>query len=118
LGAPKTLALWTAGAGLLALGVGAVYAIHAKSLDEESRADDHCDDATGCDAVGRTLNRQALNAGRLATGLFVAGGVLVVGGATIYLLGGRSTGRERSTSLGLSPAAAPGAVGVAARGWF
>jgi hypothetical protein len=114
----RTLAVWTAGAGLLALGVGTAYAIHAKNLDDQARADNHCDTASGCDDVGYNLNTRSLSASHFSTGFFVAGGVLVAGATAIYLLGSPRAARPGTTSLHFSPVAGAGGVGVTTGGTF
>lgn len=107
--------LVTAGVGVVALGVGVGFGLHAKSLDKDSKADGHCD-STGCDDVGRPLNEDALAAANLSTVLFIAGGALVAGGLTLYFVGGSS--KETSASLGVTPVVAKGGGSVLFHGAF
>jgi hypothetical protein len=107
----KTVGLVAAGAGVVTLGVGGFFAIRAKGLDSDSEADGHCG-TTGCDDRGYELNQDALSAARLATVLVVVGGVLGVGGASLYLLSPQPT----ETGLTVSPLVAGGGFGLTLRG--
>jgi hypothetical protein len=108
--------LVTAGVGAVGLGVGTVFALRASSLDEESKADGHCD-AAGCDDKGYELNQDALGAARLSTVLFIAGGALVAGGLTLYFVAG-SRDEQKASSLVVSPVVAHNAGGLFIRGGF
>jgi hypothetical protein len=86
------------GLGVLGLGAGVVFGLRAKGLDDDSKADGHCD-TTGCDDKGLGLNEDARSAGNLSTVFFVAGGALVAGGITLYFVGAT---REKA-AVGITP---------------
>jgi len=71
--------------GAVAIGVGAGFGLSAISLNKQSKADGHCDDR-GCDTVGAPLRAAAVTNGNVATAMFIAGGVLVGAGLTVYLI--------------------------------
>jgi len=107
-----------AGAGVVALGVGTAFGLRAKDLDEQSRESGDCDPATGfcVGSKGLEANHDARAAGNVATALFIAGGALVAGGVTLYLVGSASD--PSSASLSVSPLVALGGFGIGARGGF
>jgi hypothetical protein len=87
---PALVGFGTAGLGLATLGFGVAFAMSAHDLDDASRTSGHCD-ARGCDAVGLPLRSAAHHRGDIATGLFVAGGALLVGGISLYFILGSSS---------------------------
>ena len=106
------------GAGVVALGVGAGFALRAKNLDEESRSTGGCNPDTGfCETnTGLEANRDARAAGNVATALFIGGGALVAGGVALYLVGSASD--ASSASLSVSPLVGLRGFGIGARGAF
>jgi hypothetical protein len=108
----RSIGLVVGGLGVVGLGVGTGFAVRARGLDADAKDDGHCNN-TGCDATGRPLNLQALQAADISTVSFIAGGVLVAAGVTLYVVGGRSR-TESEVSLGVSPLIARGENGV----WF
>jgi hypothetical protein len=98
--------------GILAMGVGAGFALRAQSLDKASKRDGHCD-PSGCDDKGLKLNEQALGAAAIATVLTIAGGVVTIGGAAVYLF---SAPNGRDEGIVVSPLATQDAAGVLVRG--
>jgi hypothetical protein len=75
--------------GIAALGVGTGFAIRAKTKWDEADGA-HCDAGRTCDDAGLKLNRDARAAGDVATPAFLAGLVLVAGGALAYFLAPRA----------------------------
>jgi hypothetical protein len=76
--------------GVAGLGVGAVFGLRAISLNNSSSSG--CVQSS-CDPAGFSSRQDARQAGDISTVAFVAGGALVAGGATMFLLGKpRSTG--------------------------
>ncbi len=112
----QVVGLTTAAAGVVALGVGTAFGVWAKRLDDDSKQDGHCTATDGCDDFGRPLNQKAVARGDTATVLFIVGGALVAGGATLYLIG-RSQARAEP-SLAFIPDVAPGFGGAAVVGRF
>jgi hypothetical protein len=81
------LVLGLAGAGVVGLGVGTVFAILAKNKDSDSR--EHCPRSpNSCSADGVELRNEAIRKGNAATVAFVAGGALLAGAGVIWLLSG------------------------------
>jgi len=69
------------GLGVVGLGVGTVFGLRTSSIWKDAMT--HC---TGveCDRTGVTLATDAKNAGTISTISFVAGGVLLAGGAILF----------------------------------
>ncbi len=95
-GAQRTIAVVTAGAGLVALGIGGVFGII--SMSKKSNANEHCDAGNTCDDDGLKLRHDAISAGNLSSVFFVAGGVLAATGAVLWL-----TAPSRSLRAGIAP---------------
>jgi hypothetical protein len=97
------------GLGVVGLGVGAVFGLVAAGKQSDSD-DGHCFEGDRCDPAGRELRDEARAAGDVATVFFVAGGVLLGGGAVLFATapGARKAGAE--------VAVVPG--GLAVRGAF
>jgi len=116
-GSLRTVGLIAGGVGVVALGVGTYFGLQAKSKNSDSS--DDCD-GNVCGDSGYAARQDARSAGNTATIAFVAGGVLVATGVTLYVLGAPSKGREASArpSVQLVPALAPTAAGGFVRGVF
>jgi hypothetical protein len=88
------------GAGLV---IGGSYSgLQSKSRRDESHENGHCDHGNQCDAAGYALQKDALAAGNLATGLFVPGAILLVGGAVLVIAGPRGPATS-SVHLAVNP---------------
>jgi hypothetical protein len=99
----------TGAAGVVALGVGTYLGLHARKLNESSKAG--CDgDACFPDAKQQRLD--AMSAGNWSTLSFIVGGVLVAGGATLFVLG-RS--KESGVQVAATGSADGGTLFVAGR---
>lgn len=103
----KTLGLVVAGAGVLGLGVGGVFGLKTQSSWNASKP--HCPNLE-CDQQGVQLATDAKNFGNIATIASIAGGVLLVGGAVLFLTGGdgSSTSAKREplpVRVGIGPGA-------------
>lgn len=106
---PRVIGVGVAGAGVVALGAGAVLALSAKSTYSDAKA--QCTDgAKGCPQSAVADADKAFDRAGIATGFFVAGGVLAAGGAALFLL------FPPSEKTGL--VVAPTVSGVAAAGRF
>jgi hypothetical protein len=106
--------LATAGAGIAAIGVGAFFALDARSLNEESNAGGRCD-GNRCDPTGTSLRNAALTKADIATVLFGAGAALGVGGASLFFV----TRRSENTSTHVAIRATwVGHLGLNASGAF
>jgi hypothetical protein len=71
-----------AAAGII---IGTIFGVLAKSKNDASNSDGHCDD-TGCDATGTELRNEALNAASSATAAFAIGGGLAVCGSVLHIM--------------------------------
>lgn len=101
----------TASAGVLALGASAGFAVHAASLNDDSK--DVCDGDL-CTAQGRSTRLDAVSAGNVASAMALTGAVLVTTGAVIFF----STGSNSSDELALSPWVTQSSAGASASGRF
>jgi hypothetical protein len=89
--ARRVIGLSAAGLGAVAVVVGTVSGLLARSAWSEAKAacggdPSHCTAANVDDASAH--RSKAISDGSLSTGAFVAGGVLIAGGAFLYLTGG------------------------------
>jgi tetratricopeptide (TPR) repeat protein len=101
----------TAGAGVVAFGVSAGFALHASGLNDDSKAG--CDGDL-CTREGRELRLDAISAGNIASMVALSGAVLVCTGAALFF----SSGSERPSDYALTPWVAPNAAGATAHGRF
>lgn len=99
----KPVALGVAGAGLVAVGVGSFFGLRAFSKWSDAEAQCPADRCTG---DGRALADSASSAATISTVSFVAGGVLVAGGAALFFMAPKST-RTGQLKVGIT---GPGAV--------
>jgi hypothetical protein len=93
-GTQRTLGYTMGVLGLVSLGSGGFLAYRAHTLNQDSRA--HClvEEPNACNVEGASLRGQARNFGNVATGAFVAGGVLT-GTGIVLLLTAPSRGDEK-----------------------
>jgi hypothetical protein len=99
----------------VSLGAGTAFALRATSKDNQSNANGHCDSG-GCDDEGLELREDALSSARIATGLFVAGGVLGGAALTVYLVSSNSKSAAKPPALTVGYSGR--SLGVAMRGSF
>jgi hypothetical protein len=76
--------LAVAGVGVAGVAVGAIFGVRAISLNNDSNKD--CDAASNCGSAGFASRHDAQSAGNVSTVAFVAAGVLVATGATMFVL--------------------------------
>jgi hypothetical protein len=96
---------------LVGVGVGVTFGIAAKSRNDASNRDGHCD-SSGCDAYGAERREAALDAAQIATWSFVAAGAL---GATSLILHFKA---ENTASTQLATSLVGGAPHVSLSGSF
>jgi hypothetical protein len=108
----------TAGVGLVGVGLGAAFGVMAKSNLDDSNANNHCDAQNTCDPQGLQLRSDAQTSALISTISFVAGGVLVAGGVTMFLVAPRAKSEKPAASATFVPAVSPTFAGLAARGQF
>ena len=79
----RPLGLALGGAGVLALGIGTYFGLHAISKNNAATSNDHCTD-NRCDLTGFEDTQDALDSAAAAN-VFVFGGLgLLIGGAVVY----------------------------------
>jgi hypothetical protein len=101
-----------AGLGAVGLAVGTVFGVRAVSLYHQSQ-DEGCDQRNACPAAALKTRRSAVKSGDVSTVSFVAGGILLAGGAGLYVWGTRERSSERAAwSLLLTPVVDGGFVGI------
>jgi hypothetical protein len=94
----RTVGLVAGGVGIIGLAVGSVFGVMAIS----DRNGAHCDASNACDPGGLS---DANSAATVSTVGFIAGGVLLAGGAALYLFGPRGdSAATGAASLRLAPA--------------
>ena len=83
--------------GVLAVVIGSVYGLEARSKNQDSKAYCNGDD---CQPMGKDLRDTAMSDAKVSTVLFIAGGALIAGGL-FFLLRAPPVGAETSSaSLG------------------
>ena len=90
---------------MVAIGVGTYFGLHARKLNDESSSG--CD-GNACFPDAKQTRLDAISSGNWSTIAFVTAGVLVAGGATLFLLG-----RAKDGAAGLQVAAAASDAGGA-----
>lgn len=78
------------GVGLVGIVVGSVFGVIASSKLSESNDGNHCDAQNTCDSNGLALRSQAKDAATISTIMFVAGGVALALGITLFVLAPKS----------------------------
>lgn len=110
----KTVGLIVGGVGIVGLGVGTAFGVIALSKNSAANSG-HCGGSLGgpnqCDATGVSDRSDAVSAGNVSTIGFVAGGVLLAGGAALWLL-------APSSSVQAAPAVGTNGGGLLVRGVF
>jgi hypothetical protein len=106
----RTLGLVVGGVGIVGLGVGTVFALQAKSKNDDSLP--FCPvDKNLCSARGVTLRDEARTSGTIATVAMGAGAVAVAAGAVLFFTA--PSGSAEKASVWLVPTPGGAALGVA-----
>ena len=100
LGAKRIGALVAGGAGVVAVGIGTVFGLRAKSKHDE--AIKICPDPQCPDRDGVQRWNDAISAGNVATIAFIVGAVGVAGGVALWVVGAPESSGG-STQVGLGP---------------
>ncbi len=87
-GSLRTWGFIAGGAGVVAIGLGSVFAIKAMGKNSDSKA--LCE-GNVCTHEGKVLRDDAISAANVGTIGFIAGAVLIGTGATLYILGSKRT---------------------------
>ncbi len=94
----QRVSLAVAAGSVVALGLGTAFGLSAKSKNDASNADGHCD-SRGCDAQGVRLRNESLTAARVSTWSFVTGGALAAASLSLYLASTRSRSASSATRV-------------------
>jgi hypothetical protein len=85
----RTLAITLAGAGVVAVGVGAFFGLRSKSTYDDARA--HCPNGNGsCDDTGVSGGNDAHTQATISTISFILGGAALAASAVLYFTAPRS----------------------------
>lgn len=117
LGTQRLLGIGVAGLGVVGVGIGSVFGLLASGAWSNAKNacggdTSHCTNVSSADSYKSTANTD----GTISTIGFIAGGVLVAGGAVLFF-----TGRPHDSgaaAVSIAPAWSPGQGGVALRGTF
>lgn len=96
-----------AGLGVVGLTIGTVFGVRAVNRYHRSQ-DEGCSEGNVCPAPALATRQSAVESGNVSTVAFVLGGVLVAGGAGLFVWGTREKDADR---VGLSASVAPLAGG-------
>ncbi len=100
----KTIGLVVGGVGIAGLAVGSVFGLMASSKWSQAQKDNLESEKNSADSLAT-----------ISTVAFIAGGVLVAGGAILWLT---APSGSSATTVGLVPSVAPGGGGALLRGTF
>lgn len=107
----KVAGIVVGGLGVVGIGVGSVMGIVAIGKNNDAN-NGHCDKTTNiCDSTGVSMRSDAVGAGNVSTVAFIVGGVLLAGGATMFLL-------APSSNVQAAPAVGTNGAGIVLRGRF
>jgi len=107
----KTVGIVLGGVGVAGIALGSVMGILAIGKNNDSNSG-HCDKTTNvCDSTGLSLRSDAVTFGNVSTVGFIAGGVLLAAGATLWIL-------APSSSVQAAPAVGTNGGGVVVTGRF
>jgi hypothetical protein len=81
----RIAALVVLGVGAVGMGVGIAFGFDAKSKQDASNANGHCQLNDQCDSTGLALRSNALTAAAISTGSFAAGAACLLGGVILYV---------------------------------
>jgi len=85
-------------ASAVGVGLGVTFGLAAKSRNDASNRDGHCD-ASGCDAYGAGRREAALDAARVSTWSFIAAGAFGAGALVLYFKAENASSTQLATSL-------------------
>jgi Tfp pilus assembly protein PilF len=109
----KTIGYIVGGAGIVALGIGTIFALVA--INKNSKSKESCGDDNFCDQPGFDARTEARSAGNIATVGFVVGGAALAAGAVLVLI---SPSVKKPASARLVPLVSPRSAGFTFEGAF
>ena len=108
-------AMLIGGAGVVGVGVGAVFGLMVKPAYDESAA--HCN-GNYCDATGHEARQNAFTKARISNIAFAAGASALAVGVVIWLTAPKTRGDERRSSIALRPLVSANQASITAvRSW-
>ena len=110
----RTIGLVTAGAGIVALGVGAYFGI--KTASEKSDYQGHEVNGRCIDLTCQTDSHNAASDGNVSTVLVIAGAAVVAAGAVVWLTAPKA--HEQGVTAKIAPAVGPRTAGLTLQGSF
>lgn len=110
----RTVGMISGGVGVAGLVLGTVFGLQASSKQDDA----NCPGNVCKDEASASTLRSANDAATISTIAFVAGGVLTVGGVTLWLLGSNSSTKTASVRLGPLVPTSAGPAGLVATGAF
>lgn len=119
LGTQRILGIGLAGAGVIGLALGSVTGLMASSAWSNAKTAcggdvSHCTNPAAANDDKSTTN----SLGMVSTVGFIAGGVLLAGGAALFFTGGHGDHAPGTASVSVTPAIAPGLGGMTVVGSF
>ena len=93
----RSAAFATGGVGVLALGIGAGFAVTSIAVYSDGGA--YCNAQNACSARGVALRGDALTYGDVATGLFIGGALTVAGAVVLWLTSPKAHARSALSSM-------------------
>ncbi len=85
-------------ASAVGVGIGVTFGLAAKSRNDASNRDGHCD-SSGCDSYGAERRQSALDAAQVATWSFVAAGALGATAIILYFKADNAASTQLATSI-------------------
>jgi hypothetical protein len=111
----RTIGIVATGGGVVALGIGSYFGLHAKALNSDSKPgcpDNVCDEASG---QKREDSKHAANASTIS---FLVGGALAATGVTLWVVGGSKAQAAGAATARLIPSVQHNEAGVQFFGQF
>jgi hypothetical protein len=112
----KSVGFVAGGAGVVGVALGAVFGIVASSKWSSAKSD--CGPSCGANAPAQQEKSSAESAATISTVGFVAGGVLLAAGLTLFLTAPPETKATTTGALRVTPAVGPGEAALFLRGGF
>jgi len=116
----RVLAYVAGGVGVVGLGLGTYFTVHASSKKNDSLSHCNKDQPNLCDQTGVDLRNQALSSARLATAFMIGGGAFLATGVVLFVTAPSSHPERAGSvpSLRLAAAATPAGGRVVLGGDF
>jgi hypothetical protein len=118
LGGQKTLGLVVGGVGVAGLVVGGIFGALTASAISAQKSD--CASSTSCSNYAQAQSDHSTwsTDGTISTVAFIAGGVLVAGGAVLFFTAKSAPEQPAATALVVTPSVGPGSAGMLLKGAF